>query len=213
MNTFYRSKILKQHTTMAMSSKHFRILAFIRHYNKLIVSYYDELFANNIYVRDDNLENISFLDRNTDELKQFLDSFLESEDSVVKEITQEFKDKKKEEDKRRKEEESRAKKVRQKTVKSTQKEHARRCKTLLSDIISDTHKRQLFIINHGKELLEAIPSIKEDLRVVLRKPTEEIVEFIKSTVIVEEGDYSRKKGTVTVSQCITVDAILARPED
>ena len=197
-----------------MSTKHFRLLAFIRHYNKLIVSYYDDLFANNIYVRDDNLENISFLDRNTDELKQFLDSFLESEDSVVKEITQEFKDKKKEEDKRRKEEERRAKKERQKIVKSTQKEHARRCKTLLRDIISDTHKRQLFIVNHGKELLEAIPSIKEDLRVVLRKPTEEIEEFIKSTVIVEEGDYSRKKGpTVVASHSITVDAILARPED
>lgn len=199
---------------MTMCTKHFRLLAFIRHYNKLIVSYYDDLFANNIYVTDDTLENISFLDRNTDELKQFLDSFLESEDSVVKEITQEFKDKKKEEDKRRKEEESRAKKERQKIVKSTQKEHARRCKALLSDIISDTHKRQLFIINHGKELLEAIPSIKEDLRVVLRKPTEEIEEFIKSTVIVEEGDYSRKKGpTVVASHSITVDAILARPED
>lgn len=113
----------------------------------------------------------------------------------------------------RKEEESRAKKERQKIIKSTQKEHARRCKTLLRDIISDTHKRQLFIINHGKKLLEAIPSIKEDLRILLRNPSEEIEEFIKSTVIVEEGDYSKKKETVAVSHSNVINAILAGSED
>jgi uncharacterized protein YdaU (DUF1376 family) len=200
--------------TSHFSPKHLRILAFIRHYNKLIVNYYDDVFANNIYVRDDNLENISFLDRNTDELKTFLDSFFESEDSVVKDLKKEFNSKKKDQVKREKEEEKRVKKDKQKIVKSTKRECEKRCKKLLDDLSCNSHELNRFIVNHGEELLEKVPGITQDLRIVLRNPSDEIINFIKSTVIVEEKDYSRKKhGTVTVNSNSVVDEILARNED
>ena len=51
------------------------------------------------------------------------------------------------------------------------------------------------MVNHEKELLKTIPSIQQFLRIVLRNPSEELQEFLESTItmIIEENDCTRKK--------------------
>ena len=80
-------------------------------------------------------------------------------------------------------------------MESTRREHAKRCRILLKELTFNSKQRQLLMVNHEKELLKTIPSIQQFLRIVLRNPSEELQEFLESTItmIIEENDCTRKK--------------------
>ena len=165
----------------SFSAKHIRLLTFIKYYNQYLIEH-----------GISNVEDASLLNASSEEQKEFLDSFFRGESSLLKEFKKDIKTKEREEAKKQREEEKRAQKEKERIVKSTQREHTRRYKDLLRRILKYSHERERFMVNHTRELLAAVPGITGDIRILLKNPSEEVKEFIKSTIVVEERDYSRK---------------------